>query len=86
VIDSSVLTVIELLDVALISYFLTPTSEHNLTNRDEVLETIMGLKFFKAPNPNGICNSFLKKLPQLLFQFINAVLIHHFLQCENLLE
>jgi len=56
VIDPSVPTVIEMVDVALRSYFLTPASEPKLTNLDEVQEAIRGLKVNKAPGPNGIPN------------------------------
>ena len=38
--DPSVPTVIEMVDVALKSYFLTPASEPKLTNPDEVQEAI----------------------------------------------
>jgi hypothetical protein len=81
--DPSVPTVIEMVDVALRSYFLTPASEPELTNPDEVQEAIRGLKFNKAPGPNGIPNRALKHLPQravsLLVHIFNAVLFtHHF--------
>jgi hypothetical protein len=71
-------------DVALRSYFLTTASEPKLTNPDEVQEAIRGLKFNKAPGPNGIPNRAMKHLPQravsLLVQIFNAVLLtHHFL-------
>jgi hypothetical protein len=36
-----------MVDVELRSYFLTPTSEHKLTNPDEVHEAIRGLKVAK---------------------------------------
>jgi hypothetical protein len=75
--------VIETVDVALRSYFLTPASEPKLTNPDEVQEDIRGLKVGKAPGPNGIPNRALKNLPQravsLLIQIFKAVLrTHHF--------
>jgi hypothetical protein len=81
--DPSVPAVIETVDVALRSYFLTPASEPKLTNADEVQETIRGLKVSKAPGPNGIPNRTLKHLPQraviLLAQTFNAILLtHHF--------
>ena len=38
------MTVIEMVDVALRSYFLTPASEPELTNPDEVQEDIRSLK------------------------------------------
>jgi hypothetical protein len=61
--DPSVPAVIEIVDVALRSYFLIPQSETKLTTPDEVRETIMGLKVSKAPGPNGIPNRALKHLP-----------------------
>jgi len=81
--DPSVPAVIEMVDVALRSYFLTPAGEPKLTNPDEVHEAIRCLKFSKAPGPNGIPNRVLKHLPQrtvsLLAQIFNAVLhTHHF--------
>jgi len=41
--DPSVAAVIEMVDVALRSYFLTPASEPKLTNPDEIHEVIRGL-------------------------------------------
>ena len=81
--DPSDPTVIEMVDVALRSYFLTPASEPELTNPDEVQEAIRSLKVNKAPGPNGIPNRALKHLPQravsLLVRIFNAVLLtHHF--------
>jgi hypothetical protein len=81
--DPSVPAVIEMVDVALRSYFQTPASEPNLTNPDEVQEAIRGLKAGKAPGPNGIPNRALKHLPQravfLLVRIFNAILLtHHF--------
>jgi hypothetical protein len=79
----SVPAVIEMVDVALRSYFMTPASEPKLTNPEEVQEAIRGLKVSKAPGPNGIPNRALKHLPHravsLLVQIFNAVLLtHHF--------
>jgi hypothetical protein len=51
-----------MVDVALRSYFMTPASEPKLTNPDEVQEAIRGLKFGKAPGPNGIPNRAMKHL------------------------
>jgi hypothetical protein len=62
--DHSVPAVIEMVDVALRSYFLTPDSEPNLTNPDEVHEAIRSLKVGKHPVPNGIPNKDLNHLPQ----------------------
>jgi hypothetical protein len=52
--DPSVPADIEMVDVALRSYFLTAAREHNLTNHEEVKEATRDLKFSKAPGPNGI--------------------------------
>jgi hypothetical protein len=52
--DLSFPAVIEMVDVALRSYFLTPASDLQLTNPDEVQDAITGLKVGKAPSPNGI--------------------------------
>ena len=81
--DPSVPAVIETVDVALRSNFLTPASEPKLTNAEEVHEAIKGLKVIKAPGPNGIPNRALKHLPQravsLLAMIVNVVLrTHHF--------
>jgi len=81
--DPSVLAVIEMVDVALRSYFMTPASEPKLTNPEEVQEAIRGLKVSKAPGPNGITNRALKHLPQRavfhLVLIFNAILLtHHF--------
>jgi hypothetical protein len=81
--DLSAPAVIDIVDVALRSYFQTPTSELKLTNPDEVHKAITGIKVGKAPGPNGIPNRALKYLPQrtvsLLVQVSNAVLLtHHF--------
>jgi hypothetical protein len=56
--------VIEMVDVVLRSYFMSPASEPKKTNPDEVQEVIRGLKISKAPGPNGIPNTVLKQLPQ----------------------
>jgi hypothetical protein len=45
--DPSALAVIEMVDVALRSYLLTPTSEPKLTNPEEVQEAIRDLKVSK---------------------------------------
>jgi hypothetical protein len=49
--DPSVPTVIEIVDVALRSYVLTPASEPELTKPDEVQEAIRSLKVNKASGP-----------------------------------
>jgi hypothetical protein len=78
---SSVPAVIEMVDVTLESYFQTPASEPNLTNPDEVQESIRSLKVGKAPGSNGIPKRTLKHLPMgavlLLVQIFNAVLRTH---------
>jgi hypothetical protein len=81
--DLSVPAVIEMVYVALRSYFMTPASESKLTNPEVVQEAIRGLKVSKAPGPNGIPNRALKHLPQrlvsLLVLIFNAILLtHHF--------
>jgi hypothetical protein len=81
--DPSVPAVIEMVEVVLRFYFLTPASELKLTIPVEVQEAISGLKVRKSPSPNGIPNRTLKHLPQraesLLAQIFNAVLLtHHF--------
>jgi hypothetical protein len=77
--DPSVQTVIDVVDVALRSYFLAPASKPNLTTPEEVQEAIRGLK---APRPNGIPDRALQHLPQravsLLVLIFNAILTHHF--------
>ena len=85
VIDPSFLAFIEMVDVALRSYFLSPSSEPQLSTPDEVLEAIMGLKISKAPVPKGIPNSAQKHLPKravsFLAHFFKAVLrTYHFPQ------
>jgi len=77
--DPSVPAVIETVDVALRSYFMTTTSERKLSNPDEIQEAISGLKFSKAPGPNGIPNRTLKRLPQravsLMVMIFKAILL-----------
>ena len=60
--DPSVPAVIEMVDVALWSYFLTPASEPNLSNPNDIHKAIRDLQFSKAPGPNGIPNRELKYL------------------------
>jgi len=52
--DLSIPAVIEMVKVALWSYFLTPATEPNLTDPDEVYEAIRDVKASKTPGPNGI--------------------------------
>jgi hypothetical protein len=83
--NPSVPAVIEMVDVALKSYFLSPASEPQLTTPDKVQEAIRGLNVSKTPGPNGILNRALKHLPKravsLLAYIFNVVLrTHHFPQ------
>ena len=83
--DPSVTAVIEMIDMALRSYFLSPDSEPQLTTPDEVHEAIRDLKVSKPAGPNGIPNRALKHLPKravsLLAHIFNVVLrTHHFPQ------
>ena len=75
----SVPAVIEMVDVTLRTYFLTPASEPKLTIPEKVREAIRGLKASKAPCPNGIPSRVLKHLQQraisLLVQIFNAILL-----------
>jgi hypothetical protein len=79
--DPSFPAVIEMVDVAMRSYFQTPASEPKLTNPDEVHEAISVLKFGKASGPNGSPNRALKHLHQrevsLLVQIFKAILLTH---------
>ena len=61
--DPSVPAVIEMVDVALKSYFLTSASEPKLSNPDKVHKAIRGLNVVKAAGPNGIPKRDLKHLP-----------------------
>jgi hypothetical protein len=65
--DPSGPAVIEMVEVTLRSYFVTPASEHKLTNPEQVKEAIRCLKVSKALGPNRA----LKQLPQLAVS-------HHF--------
>jgi hypothetical protein len=79
--DPSVPAVIEMVDVALRSYFMTPASEPKLTKPDEVQDVNRGLKISKAPGPNCIPKRALKHLPQravsLLAWIFNDILLTH---------
>jgi len=74
---------IETVDVALRSCFLSPASEPQLTTPDEVHEATRGLKVTKAPGPNCLPNRALKHLHRravsLLARIFNAVLPTHHL-------
>jgi hypothetical protein len=78
--------VIAMFDVVLMSYLLTPASVPKVTNPDEVHEAIMGLKFGRAPDPNGIRNRTLKHLTQravyLLMWIFNAILLKNSLEAR----
>jgi hypothetical protein len=81
--DPSASAAIEMVDGELRSYFISPASEPELTNPDEVQDVTMGLKVSKAPGPNGLTNRASKHFPQravsLLAQIFNAILLtHHF--------
>jgi hypothetical protein len=80
--NSSAPAFIEMVDVALRSYLLTPANEPKLTNPEEVHEAISGLKASKAPGPNGLPNRALKHLPwravPLLVHIFNAILLTHY--------
>jgi hypothetical protein len=54
--DPSIPAVIEMVDLALRSYFVSPACEQHLTTPDEVHGAIRGLKVSKAPGPNSIPN------------------------------
>jgi hypothetical protein len=80
--DSSVPVDIGTVDVALVSNIVAPASEHKLNNPEEVKEAIRGLKFRKAPGPNGNENG-LKHLQQralsILFLIFKSILhTHHY--------
>jgi hypothetical protein len=81
--DSSLPVHIGTVDVALGSNFMTPASEHKLTNPEEVQEAIRGLKFSKSLEPKGISNRALnhfqlKALSLLLLIFKSVLHTHHF--------
>jgi hypothetical protein len=81
--NPSVSIVIEMIEVALRSFVLTPVSKPKLTYPDEVHKAIRVLNFGRAPGPNGIPNRALKHFLQrevsLLAQIFNVILlIHHF--------
>jgi hypothetical protein len=62
--DPSAPSGIEMVDVVLRSYFISPASELKLTNPDEVQDDIRGHNVSKATGPNGIPNRGLKILPK----------------------
>jgi hypothetical protein len=81
--DPSVPAVIEKLNMVLVSYFIAPAIEPNLTKPEAVQEAIRVLRVGKYPGPNCIPNRALKHLPQravsLQVLIFNAILLtHHF--------
>jgi hypothetical protein len=69
--DPSEPAVIEMVNKAMRAYEYAPASEQNLTSPSEVLQAIKGLKFGKAPDPNGIPNRVLKQLPKPVTNLFN---------------
>ena len=73
--------VIEMVDVALRSYFMTRVTEHEVTNPVEIHEAIRSFKVGETSDTNGIPNRALKHLPQravsLLAQIFKAVVVNH---------
>jgi len=61
--DLSVPAVIEKVEAALMSYFLSPASEPQLGTPDKGHEAIRGLKVSKALAPKGILNRALSIFP-----------------------
>ena len=80
--DPSVPAVIEMVDVALRSYFMTPAREPKLTKPEEIQEAIRGFKVNKAAGPSGIQKRALKHLQQravsLLVLIFNYILLTHY--------
>ena len=62
--DSSGPAVIETVNVALRSYYLSPTRDPHITTHDEIHEAIRGLKVSKVSGPIGLPNRALKHLPK----------------------
>ena len=88
VIDLSVTADIEIVDMALMSYFLNPASEPHLNTPDEVHGANRGLKVSKTPGPNGVPNRALKHLSKRSVSFLahdfNADFrTHHFPQARK---
>jgi len=79
--DPSVLTVIEIVDIALMTYFLISARETNLTNSDEVHEPVRGLKIRKDPDPYGFqykaLNHFSQRAVSIRARIFKAVLCSH---------
>jgi hypothetical protein len=64
----------ELVDVEMRAYEYAPTSEPTFTTPSEVIMAIKGLKFGKAPGPNGVPNSVLRHLPKRAITFLTKVI------------
>ena len=79
--DPSVPAVVEMFDVALGTYLLSPASEPQLITPDKVHEVIRGLEVCEAPGPNGILNRTLKHLHKraisIFTRVFNAVFRTH---------
>jgi hypothetical protein len=60
--DPSDPAVIDMVSEAIRAYEYAPASELKLTSPSEVLQAIKGLKFGKAPGPNGIPNRVMRHL------------------------
>jgi hypothetical protein len=69
----SVSAIIEMVDVALRSCFLTHANELKFSNPDEFQEANRGLKFGKAQGPNSIPNRALKHLLQQALSFFAQI-------------
>jgi len=85
--DPSVRAVIEKVDLALRSYFLSPASEPQLTTPFEVQEAMSGLKFSKSQGPNGIQYRALKHLLKRAVSFLAHIfelVLHNPLLLPNL--
>jgi len=81
--DPSVPAFIEMVDVALRSYFLTPASYLILSSPVEVHEAVRGVKVSKSPGTNGMLKMALKhhcyRAVSLLANIFNVVLrTYHF--------
>ena len=76
--DPSVPTVIEMVDVTLRSYFISPASDLQFTTPDEVHAAIRDPKVSNSSGSNGIPNRVLTYLPKRAVSFlvhvVNAVL------------
>jgi hypothetical protein len=71
--DPSDPAVIEMVNKAMWAYEYGLASEPKLTSPSEVQQAIRGLKFGKAPGPNGIPNRVLRHLPKRAITFLTKV-------------